>query len=203
MAKNSRGGKRVAGGSSSRRLQADHYDAWNPPPSVQQQLADANNIPIDDAYKQVSALEHYSGIDYGDIRDAFYENKTDSPYYKDALELEKFIEQSPKWKGGELYRGVRLSQHEVDSLQVGGRIDMKGMSSWSSQKSVADNFAYPTSTRQAVIFKTARTKKGASITHLSTFGKAEYEVLVSGKATWTVKKMYKEYDKLIVEVKEN
>ena len=188
------GGRGAASGSSggkgARRRQTEHPDPWNPPPSLEKQLSKENGVDEMTAYRQVHAVADYSMTDYSDIRRAQYENDVDSDAYKKAEAIERFIEQSPVWDGGELYRGVALPQSSIAHLKVGGRIDMKGMSSWSSDEKIAKSFA-DKSYDSPVVFRSKGTKKGTSITHLSEFGKTESEVLVSGKATWTIKKISK------------
>ena len=185
-----------------RRTQTDHMDEWNPPPDIAEQLAKANGISIDEAREQAIALADYSGSDYRAIRKAQYEGLTDWDEYAKAQAIENFIAQSPVWAGGELYRGVKLDAASVNHLKVGGRIDMKGMSSWSSDEITANSFSN-SSTKERVIFRTKGTKQGTSITHLSSFGKGESEVLISGKATWTIKKITKSGGRTYIDVEED
>ena len=178
-------------------------DEWSPPPPTNYQLAIANGVSADEAREQVDAIEAYSGSDYRAIRKAQYEGLTDWDEYKKAQAIENFIAQSPVWAGGELYRGVKLDPAAVSQLKVGGRIDMKGMSSWSSDETTARSFSNASGNKQSVIFRTKGTKQGASITHLSNYGKDESEVLISGKATWTIKKITVSGSRTYIDVEED
>ena len=97
-------------------------------------------------------------------------------------QVEKFIEKAPKWDGGEIYRGIGISEDEahrmLDDIAFSMKpFDMKGTSSWTSDKSIADDFSEWNGADVAVIFKAPGTKKGTSIDHISEFSQSE--VLVS------------------------
>ena len=105
-------------------------------------------------------------------------------------QCEKFIKLAPKWDGGELYRGISLSEDEADKLLDDisfsmKPFDMKGTSSWSSDKSIADDFGGMND--GTVILRTPGTKKGTSIDHISNFSQSE--VLISRDARWDVKRI--------------
>ena len=201
------GGRGASSGASYspiRRTQTEHEGKWKKPPSLGEQLASANGISVSEGEAQAQALYKYSGQEYRDIRDAYYNGLTDSPAYQKAVAIENFIKQSPNWNGGELYRGVHLPSASLKHLKEGGRIDMKGMSSWTSDPKIAQNFAKANMKGESsVLFKVSGTKQGASVTHLSRFGKKEGEVLISGKATWTIKSITKKGGTTIVEVEED
>lgn len=183
-------------------LQRTHMKRLGTPPPREQQVAAQLNVSESEARSMIQAVESYSGSGYGSIRRAQYNNEVGTTAYEKAEQIESYIEKSPKWGGGELYRGINVSSSVADQLEAGAVIDMRGMSSWSTSRSVADDFA--SGGQQCVIFKSAKTNKGASITHLSHFGTSEQEVLVSGKATWTIQSVsYDSSGTKIVTVKEN
>lgn len=204
-------GGRGSGSASSKagaggRVQTEHMERWNPPPSLAQQLGDyTGQTGTTELSRQVSALKEYSGSYYHEIREAQYRGEKGTAYAKDAEAIETMIEKSPKWKGGELYRGIKVNNEDLAQFQKGAVIDMRGMSSWSSDTKIANSFSntYSSGTRTGVIFRTKGTNKGTSITHLSTYGKMEKEILVSGKATWTITKVTKSGGKIYVDVVEN
>ena len=107
--------------------------------------------------------------------------------------VEKFIKESPKWEGGEIYRGISLKPEDthklLDQISSGEPLDMKGTSSWSSDRETADDFSTMTAMGDdiPIIFKAPGTKKGTSIDHISEFSQAE--VLVSKDARWNVKRI--------------
>lgn len=107
-------------------------------------------------------------------------------------QVEKYIAKAPKWEGGEIYRGIGISEDEahklLDDISFSMKpLDMKGTSSWTSDKSIADDFSEWNGADIAVIFKAPGTKKGTSIDHISDFSQSE--VLVSKDARWNVKKI--------------
>lgn len=107
-------------------------------------------------------------------------------------QIEKFIDKSPKWDGGEIYRGIGVDEDTahrmLDDIAFSGKpFDMKGTSSWSSDKSVADDFANWNGADVTIVFKAPGTKKGTSIDHISDFSQSE--VLVSKDARWDVKRI--------------
>lgn len=193
------GGRGASSASSggSGKTQKEHMDKWHEPPSKAVQLMNYLGITPEEAIAEANAVDAWSGIEYGDIRKAQYTGETGTWAAKQAEAIEKFIQQSPKWAGGELYRGINLWQKDaLAQLKPGAVIDMRGMSSWSTSETVAKNFA------GNVIFKTSGTKKGTSITHLSKFGLSEKEVLISGKATWKIQKVEQSGNYTVVTVKE-
>jgi SPP1 gp7 family putative phage head morphogenesis protein len=123
--------------------------------------------------------------------------KSGADKYSDLLE--KYIYDSPKFDS-EIYRGVRFSSSDdIAKFKLGQSIDMKGLSSWSSDYSISKDFAInPTGvemeideklafykTNNPVIFKLRKTNSGASIKHLSHYAE-ENEVVVSKDAKFKI-----------------
>lgn len=143
------------------------------------------------AMKMVDSVRAFSGSSYEDIRS--YQEHGHPPSAKAKADaIEDFITRSPKWDGGDIYRGISVDQttakNIVAGVKKGKAISMMGMSSWSSKKSVAENnFAYANnswdSDSVSIIFKCSGAKQGTSIRHLSKFT-FEDEVLVSSKSRW-------------------
>lgn len=108
---------------------------------------------------------------------------------KKAEDIEKFIDLSPKWDGGELERGIHIKNDDdlaalIERAKSGEAIDMRGMSSWTSSDDTARNFAEAWNSRtNSVVLKTneKKTDLGTSIRHLSR-SKEEDEILVSKDA---------------------
>ncbi|MCF0184493.1 MAG: hypothetical protein HUK01_09195 [Bacteroidaceae bacterium] len=130
-----------------------------------------------------------------------------------AESLERFIQASPKWNGGTTYRGMSLSQKDLDyltQLLKNGDGDMLGAASWSTESGVSEGFAiskigqtseqfgdkliYP------VVLQTATHSSATSICHLSKFPH-EMEVLGTAAERWKFIKMERkgEYVYIIVE----
>jgi hypothetical protein len=104
-----------------------------------------------------------------------------------AKVLEDFIEKSPKWDGnGPLHRGIGLTPQEAASLVPGAVVDMKGLSSWSSDPETAKGYAARAQSGQKrVLLELDKADTGTSIGHLSEYA-SEREVLLSGKTKYEV-----------------
>ena len=127
------------------------------------------------------AIKHYTRKGYRAIRSG------NLP--KEERLLETFIEKHPKYDG-KIWRGIAVEDKGiVEDLYTkknnGEPIDMKGISSWSSEESVAKRFA--TVNRKGkykIIFETEN-ENGVGIGHLSAW-KIEKEVIHSGKSQFRV-----------------
>lgn len=156
-------------------------------------LQEALGLSEDEAYEMAVAFEDFTGGDYSDIRYAMYHNNTNSDFYAEGQRLEEYISKSPKYYNkGEIYRGIKLTDAEaenlVNTLSNGGVIDMRGISSWSSNLSTAKNFA-ANPTGSSIVFRLPNgTKAGASIRHVSEYF-GENEVLVSMKTQYSASKI--------------
>lgn len=117
---------------------------------------------------------------------------TEAEILKRAQNCENFIAASPQWVGGTTYRGLSLSDKEVEQLRndlKAGKGNMLGSASWSTSESVSQGFAGfhigETSltygdiknTRVVLVCKKQH-RKGTSIKHLSRYA-PENEVLVT------------------------
>lgn len=156
------------------------------------------NVSKEKAKDMVDALSAYSDGVFDAVRQAS-SGESNSAYFKDIADnCEDFITASPKWAGGVLYRGISLGNSDqtalndiIENASKGKPIDMKGISSWSSDESVAQSFAGKTNQwGTAIIFVTngKSTSNGTSIKHLSQINDEE-EVLVSNKAVFTPTKI--------------
>lgn len=164
--------------------QSDHPN-WTVPPDYSTHLQQEMGIDKATADRYVDGMESFLGTDSWDLRKAIYNNDTKSEYYEKAVAVEDFIENSPKWAGGTVYRGIGVPEDfDVSQYKKGAVIDMMGMSSWSSSKSVANNFAVG---NKEVVFvnNSKKSKNGTSVKRLSDY-KGEEEVLFSNKARWKV-----------------
>ena len=111
---------------------------------------------------------------------------------KRAQDVENFIAKSPQWAGGTTYRGMSLSDKELENIinqLKAGSADMKGAASWSTTQRVSDGFAgmhlYEKSpefgdikTNKVVLVSEKGHKKATSIKYLSNYVN-EDEVLAS------------------------
>ena len=144
----------------------------------------------EEALRYYKAIGYYTSFGYKDVRQG------NSPSAQTAQkQLEDYISKSPTYNG-EIYRGMHLSgkqgENFVNQLQKGAVIDMGGISSWSSELSVAKSFANKSSDYH-VIFK-CKNKSGVGIQHLSQFFH-ESEVLQSSKSKFKIKSVKSSIDK--------
>lgn len=107
---------------------------------------------------------------------------TSSTFLEKAETIHDYIVRSPKYEG-EIYRGLSLSNEQIQGFQKGGIFEENGLlSSWTSSMDVADMFAQGRSEELGltpVIIKTKNPQYGTPVSHLSIFGQEEQEVLVS------------------------
>lgn len=110
---------------------------------------------------------------------------------KRAQNLERFIARSPQWAGGTTYRGMSLSELELQAFRAklqAGIADMRGSASWSTKQDVALNFTVSNpgavsnefgdkKTRRVVCITNSH-RRATSIMYLSYFD-TEYEVVAS------------------------
>jgi hypothetical protein len=125
------------------------------------------NVSTAKAHEYVDAIRGFIGSDYMEMRRAS-QGEGKGTHNKLAKDFDEFLNKSPKYKG-EVHRGVRVPKEMADGFTSGAEITMKGMSSWSSDKKIADKFAASGGegdTGHAVIFHVTN-KSGASVTHLA------------------------------------
>lgn len=155
----------------------------------------AKDLKVDEseAKRLVKGIWTFSGNLYPNVRaGSTGESKV---FQEDADACEKFIEKSPKWSGGQLHRGIHVDKNVAEEMLRRVRnnepIDMRGLSSWSSNPKIAMRFA-KTQKRSgvSVIFHTnnTATSHGTSISHLSQYP-YQKEVLMSNKSVFTPTKV--------------
>ncbi len=130
-----------------------------------------------------------------------------------ANNLEKFVENSPKWSGSITYRGMSLSQKEFDNLMdelKRGDGNMLGAASWSTNVDVSRNFSRMHLGETSDVFGDRKTLKvvlysdtqvrATSIQHLSEFF-GEYEILCSKTARYEFVSTKQMGDYIFIKVK--
>lgn len=170
----------------------------------------ADNI-YRECMEQAQAVDNFSfGWDYEirqiqcgntKFKSRYGHSMTDIKARADALE--RFIENSPKWNGGVTYRGMSLSEKELDNLIdefKRGEGNMLGSASWSAEESISMGFSdrhlgeyshvYGDEKTQRVIIRTKEHKHATPIMHLSEID-YEAEVLSSHHERWKFVKMKK------------
>lgn len=160
-----------------------------------------NDIGVneDEARKMLDAIYNFTGTNYGIIRNEKEYN--DGWANSQRQYLEKYISKSPSYNG-EIYRGLHLDnkkgQEFVSQLQKGATIDMGGISSWSSDKRVANSFA--SNGTYSILFS-CKNKSGVGIKHLSLIS-MESEVLQSSKSKFKIKSISQNGNRYEVELQE-
>lgn len=115
-----------------------------------------------------SAISDWTGEGYEDAKHNYY--------------LELAIEQSnSKFSGGKLYRGMTVSDEQLAQMQVGQEAKMDGLSSWSTSRDVAMQFAYTNENPILLEDVTEGERSAISIKAFSHVAQ-EDEVLYSGEA---------------------
>ena len=170
-------------------------------------IAHATGTNTKEASEFLKSITAYAGNEHRAIRHYQQGRTTDGDeieYIKPRAEaLEKFINRSPKWKGGTTYRAVGLSDADLNDIiqKIDNKvpISMDGTSSWSSSKDVANTWDVYKSNKVVYICDTQ--SKGASIAGYSNIP-LEYEVLVSDDARYNPVKYWTENEITYVQLEE-
>ncbi len=132
---------------------------------------------------------------------------------KDAVEtIDKGLSRMGAYDG-EIWRGMRFRDESPEGapdssgigafmdLEVGDEIGMKSISSWTSDKKIAEQFAYLSSSglpekENSVMIRCKKNKTSVGLQHVSKFRGEEKEVLAKSTTKWRVtgKKVMSVYD---------
>lgn len=170
-------------------------------------------IDEDTASRYNDAIRSYSGSHYTDIRN--YQKGRLQNASQQTLDsckqwsedLEQFIEQSPKWGGGTTYRGFSTSPERYEKLLTdmasGKELDMGGTSSWSTKRSMAEQFSEDGAGLDdwRVVLECKGPNRGTSIRAVAHYAD-EDEVLVSRHARYKITGTRQEGSFTIFEVEE-
>lgn len=178
----SKGNKKVANKTQTKRKQLHYINKEN----AIKQISEDLNINKEQAEEIQDGIDYYTSNGYNKVRDK------DATFDKAILarkNIEKYIENAPKYDG-KIYRGIQLREEQkgyLNNLQIGSKIDMGGISSWSSSYSVGEKFSQYKNRPYSIIFE-SENKNGVGIEHLSlSHGFGENEVLQSEKAQFKIK----------------
>ena len=154
-------------------------------------ISEKLKISKEHADQYLQAANEFLHEDDAGIRNSGYKNlNNDKAIY--SKNLDEFINISPKYDG-QIYRGIKVDDNtlkEFDTKNIGTTIDMKGVSSWSSDMDVAKNYSKSATehmtNRNGVVFITnGNNKTGASTYHLSGF-ENEKEVTVPSTTKYKI-----------------
>ena len=148
-----------------------------------------------DAKRYQEGIDRFTGNDYADIRSVQTGDMDDPAIKKIADDIEEFISKSAKWAGGTTYRGLYLFDYNdylkktIDGFRNAQAtrtpIQMYGMSSWSTEKSIAEEFAFRDGDVHVIFICKNGQPQGTSIDGLSRHA-GEHEVLASNNARWLI-----------------
>lgn len=116
--------------------------------------------------------------------------RRNEPHLRD--ELDAIIDKHAdfQWNKGVLYRGIGLTDDELSKLSVGVKINQNGVSSWSSESSIADDFSkltYEAGTKNPVIFVDKTDGRRTALSIMSMSGElSEYEVIYSSRSKFEI-----------------
>lgn len=151
--------------------------------AVAKHLKSTSGAVVSDAegFEMARAVHQYAGnIDN-------YEKVRSGKDPKTAKQLDSLISKSAPFEG-EIYRGMSFNDEAFASgLKKGAAVDMKGVSSWSSDKKHSTGFA---STKKVGVLMSVQNKSAASITFLSK-DEREQELLSPSSAKYKVKSVTK------------
>lgn len=139
---------------------------------------------------------------FGNMYKSMRDKKNVTPLVVDKrYDVEQVIAGMPKYEG-KIWRGLELpkGQDPRKLWPLGEKMDMKGISSWSSAEDVAKEFAVQTDEGVHVVFECARNKTGAAVAELSRM--LEYEVLHGERSGFLVKSVKQDGEIWRIEVEE-
>lgn len=189
------GGRGSASGKSNSRINAISPSSIGNTTTMSSHMPSESYIDVLNRYKSYGignptaskdALEDYTGSAFKKMR------KGQMP--KEVKLIDEVVYKSPKYEGT-VYRGINVSESYLAAVKsnIGGTINMggHGPASWSSKKSVAEDFASHGDHYVKMVFK-MENKRGASITNVSKFGQSEGEVLHKSNESCTIKSVRKQ-----------
>lgn len=139
---------------------------------------------------------------FGNMYKSMRDKKNVTPLVVDKrYDVEQVIAGMPKYDG-KIWRGLELpkGQDPRKLWPLGEKMDMKGISSWSSAEDVAREFAVKTDEGVHVVFECAENKTGAAVAELSRM--LEYEVLHGERSGFLVKSVKQDGEIWRIEVEE-
>ena len=144
-------------------------------------IKDKTGVSDEEAEEIYGAIAHYTTTSYDDVRNM---KNNDKSVVEERKHLEEYISKAPKYEGN-IYRGMHFNDDNfVKQLEAGKIISMNGISSWSSDKNIAQAFSEQYGAKNQVII-TTKNKSGVDISKLSAI-EEEKEVLHSSKSYFNI-----------------
>ena len=139
---------------------------------------------------------------FGSMYSSMRNKENVTPFIVDKrYDVEQVIAGMPKYDG-KIWRGIELPKGKDprELWPLGEKMDMKGISSWSSAEEVAKEFAVKTDEGVHIVFECAQNKTGAAVAELSRL--LEYEVLHGERSCFLVKSIKQDGGIWRIEVEE-
>ena len=172
--------------------------------------------------EMVDAIERFTSDQYDKIRKASIGEKIMSTKFDLATKTRKQIDVTNRYKNmadaieqyisedstvkSTLYRGITVDDKTLATYKAGKVIDQKGISSWTTKLSTADNFGAESGakTNKVIFVEPKGTKKGRNVTDKSMASKMDKdEVLQSAKSKQKIDKVEHKKNVTYVYVTEN
>ena len=151
-------------------------------------LEDAPEEIITKENIQQKAITSFTNTNYKEIRKASIGESNDEKYIEQAKQIEEYIDSNKKYEG-KIYRSIGLDDSSFGNYtnndMIGAEIDMKGISSWTSDEKIAKNYT-PSNSLNSITFKIENSSKGVDISNISAHP-TEKEVIQSSKQRYKVK----------------
>lgn len=149
--------------------------------AVQQDVLAGSGQMISERKAQhiVYSIENFSGVVYSRIRNTYNNPNAPQKDIEMRESIDDYTHAAPKFDGT-VFRGINVSEEVAQGFLNGQPIDQLGPSSWTTDPGVAEDFSkerHSGGKGQRVIFVLEKNRSGVSITHISSFGKHESEVL--------------------------
>ena len=157
------------------------FDSYKDKKTALKMLQEETGYTIEEANKVQKSMDLYFSNDYTEFTAG--NRKGDVKIIDDALQRMAVYD-------GEIQRGMHLVPMDyeelIESAVEGAELKMKSISSWSSEKSVADRFADLSESQNSVIIKCIKNKSGVGVQHISVVGSRESEVLAPSSARYKI-----------------
>ena len=176
----------------------DHVDQVNSFPSFE---SFKEHCLRDEPWKYAekgSIVDGFNRYNLGATEDGYGKGKGKRLEFDQEFGISEFIDSHPEiqYNGGTIYRGVKSNKSGISELKKalknGNTISMRGLSSWSTEEYVADDFTKyslrGSSKSTPVIFidEGDRQRQAIPFPYSSTGFEPQYEVLYSGNVSFKV-----------------
>lgn len=164
-------------------------------------MGSGKTISESQASEMLNGVTEFTGCRSTPIRIAYNNPNADAHDAASLRALDDYINSAPKWKG-QLYRGISVSNEQAESILSGDFVDMLGPSSWSSERTIAEQFSNGYKDVR-IVFILDDNKSGASIAHIGALDGIESEVTAPSGVKYGIDKISRESGIIYIDVHEN